>query len=260
MVEVQGYCHAALLALADLRDAFGTGDPAPLRERAGALAAAIEEHYWLDDEDCYAMALDGHKQPVRSVSTNAGHLLWTGTATGERARRLTARLLADDIFTGFGLRTLSSDNPGYNPLSYHCGSVWPHDSAIVAAGMLRAGCESEGQRVCEALFDAAAEFGHRPPELFGGFPASRFGRPVPYPTSCSPQAWASASPLLLVRALLDVRPDVPSGTVAVAPRLPPGWEIDLSGVPLGPYRLDVHARGGRVLHAACEGLELRLPA
>jgi len=259
MVEVQGYCHAALLGLAELREAFGTGDPDPLRERAARLAEAIEERFWMDDEDCYAMALDGEKRPVRSVSTNPGHLLWTGTVRGERARRLAARLMAEDMFTGFGLRTLSATNPAYNPLSYHCGSVWPHDSAIVAAGMLRAGCVREGQAVARAVLDAARAFGGRPPELFGGFSSKRFSRPVPYPTSCSPQAWASASPLLLVRALLGLEPDVPHGRVVVDPHLPTGWEIDLRRIPVGTDRLDLHARGDTLVAAEAAGLAVVRP-
>lgn len=194
-IEVQAYCHAALLALADLRDAFRAGDPAPLRERAAALSAAIDEKFWLDDEDCYAIALDGDGQPVRTVASNAGHMLFTTTAPPDRAARLARRLMADDMFTGFGIRTLNAANGGYNPLSYHCGSVWPHDTAIIAAGMLRYGL-AEGHTLTAALFDAADHRG-RLPELFGGFDRARRGRPMPYPTSCSPQAWAAGAPLLL---------------------------------------------------------------
>jgi hypothetical protein len=208
-VEVQGYAHAALAALAELREVCGTGDPAPLVQRAGDLQAAIEAQFWLDDEDCYALALDGDKRPVRAVSSNAGHLLFTGTATGDRAARLVRRLMADDMFTGFGLRTLSASNAGYNPLSYHCGSVWPHDTALVAAGMLRQGFD-EGVTLTQALLDAADDRG-RLPELFGGFARSRRPRPLPYPTSCSPQAWAAGAPLLLAAHLPHVTPEPSSG-------------------------------------------------
>lgn len=202
LVEVQAYCHAAFLALADLHEAFGTGDPQPLRERAARLHDAIEERFWMDDEDCYALALDGAKRQVAGVSSNAGHLLFTGTATGDHAQRLCRRLMADDMFTGFGVRTLSSDNPAYNPLSYHCGSVWPHDTAVVAAGMLRVD-RTAGARLATSLMDAADGVG-RLPELFGGFSRDAHDRPIPYPTSCSPQAWAAGAPLLLA-AVLDGR-------------------------------------------------------
>ena len=199
LVEVQGYCHAAFLALADLYEKFGGDDPAPWRERASTLRDAIEAQFWVEDIDCYALALDGDKRPVATVTTNAGHLLFTGTTDGDRAARVVRRLMAADMFTGFGLRTLSADNPAYNPLSYHCGSVWPHDTALVAAGMLRFDREA-GRRLALALLDAAEPSG-RLPELFGGFSRDDHSRPVPYPTSCSPQAWAAAAPLLLASEL-----------------------------------------------------------
>lgn len=195
LVEVQGYCHAALVALAELHDATGGSESDSLRLRATQLQSAIDERFWLDELDCYALALDGDKRPVATVSSNAGHLLFTRTATGERGHRLARRLMADDMFTGFGLRTLSSTNGGYNPLSYHCGSVWPHDTALVAAGMFEVEPRL-AHRLAAGLLDAADDDG-RLPELFGGFARRSHPRPVPYPTSCSPQAWAAGAPLLL---------------------------------------------------------------
>ena len=168
MVEVQGYCHAAFRSLADLREAFDTADPTPLRQRADRLAEQIDAQFWMDDEDCFALALDGSKQRVGSVSTNAGHLLWTGTVGPAHVGRLVDRLMADDMFTGFGLRTLTSANPGYNALSYHCGSVWPHDSAIVAAGMIASGQRSVGTTLATAILEAAGHFGGRPPNCSRG--------------------------------------------------------------------------------------------
>jgi glycogen debranching enzyme len=154
--------------------------------------------------------------------------------------------MADDMFTGFGLRTLSSGNPGFNPLSYHCGSVWPHDTAIVAAGMLQNGQRDQGQRLAMALLDAAVEFDGRLPELFGGFARADDEVPVPYPTSCSPQAWAAAAPILLIRALLGLEPHVPHGTVTLDPSLPDDMWVSLRDVRLGPERLSVEATGGHV--------------
>ena len=258
-VEVQGYCHAALLALADLREGLG-GDPGDLRGRADNLADQIDDAFWMDDEDCYALALDGQKRQVRSVSSNAGHLLWTGTAREERVDRLVSRLLADDMFTGSGLRTLSQQNAGYNPLSYHCGSVWPHDSAMVATGMLRYGRDQGGQRLAFALIEAAAAMDGRPPELFGGFRTPAGARPVPYPTSCSPQAWASATTAMLLTALLGLRPDVPNGNVSLTPRLPAGCSVELEGIHLGPHRLELCVYGRHVESVGAGALSVTTPA
>lgn len=209
LVEVQGYCHAALMAISQLREAFESGDPAVTTALAHEMQQRIEDAFWMADEDCYAMALDGRGEQVASVSSNAGHLLLTGTASGDRARRLTSRLMADDMFTGFGLRTLASTNGGFNPLSYHCGSVWPHDTALVAAGMLQHGF-AEGQELALALLDAADDSG-RFPELFGGFSRDDHPEPIPYPTSCRPQAWAAGAPLLLADALARFVPSGPAG-------------------------------------------------
>lgn len=202
MVEVQGYLHRALLDMAELRDFFGTSDSRDLRSRASGLQQQIHEQFWMPDERCFALALDGRKSQVASVSTNAGHLLWTGTVLEEYVPTLCERLMDPDMFSGFGLRTLSAHNPGYNPMSYHCGSVWPHDSALVAQGLFEHGLRELGARLAQALFDAADESTGRLPELFGGFERDRFPRPVPYPASCSPQAWSAGAPLLLARYLM----------------------------------------------------------
>lgn len=199
LVEVQAYCHAAFMSMAQLRRSFSSGDADHVSRLARDLQERIDDAYWMPDEDCYALALDGTGNQVASVTSNAGHLLLTDTVRGDRARRLAARLMAPDLFTGFGLRTLSSDNRGFNPLSYHCGSVWPHDTAIVAAGMLQQGLP-EGRELALALLDAADSSG-RFPELFGGFDRGRHPEPIPYPASCRPQAWAAGAPLLLADAL-----------------------------------------------------------
>ena len=201
VVEVQGYKHAALLALAYLREHLDHGDPEPLLKQANSLREQIHDLYWMDHEQCFALALDGHKQQVRSVTTNAGHLLWTQTAFEDKAAQLVSRLMQPDMFTGFGLRTLSSENPAWNPLSYHCGSVWPHDSALVAAGMFKYGEHAAAVRLSDALLDAADCCSGRLPELFAGFDRKHFPSPVPYPSSCTPQAWAAGAPLMLARWL-----------------------------------------------------------
>ena len=147
------------------------------------------------------------------------------------------------MFTGFGLRTLTSANPGYNPLSYHCGSVWPHDSAIVAAGMMASGQRAVGTALATAILEAAGQFGGRPPELFAGFGHDEFAQPVPYPTSCSPQAWAAGSTIMLVQAMLGLQPDVPNGSAVLDPCLPEGVTVQLDRIPLGTIELSVSATG-----------------
>jgi glycogen debranching enzyme len=200
--------------------------------------------------------LDGRKQPVDALTSNAAHCLWTGIATDEHAAALVRRLADPDMDTGYGLRTLAASMGAYNPMSYHNGSVWPHDTAIAVAGLLRyahlPGAVDLAHRLAEGLLDAAAAFGGRLPELFCGFSRADFSPPVPYPTSCSPQAWASAAPLLLVRAFLGLEPDVPRRRLSVSPHLPERWgEVALADLRLGEVTAHVRATGDR---ATVEGL------
>jgi glycogen debranching enzyme len=169
------------------------------------------------------------------------------------------RLMSPEMFTGWGIRTLASSMGAYNPISYHNGSVWPHDSAIVAAGLMRYGFVDEAQQVATALFAAADAFGGRLPELFCGFDRADYPLPVPFPTSCSPQAWASAAPIQLLRTLLRFDPWVPHGKVWLAPVLPDGFgPLELDNVPLGGGRVsvDVTNRGIARVAGLPDGLEL----
>lgn len=256
LVEVQAFCHAALLALAELRAAFGTGDPAPLRARAAALHAAIDDAFWMEAEQTYAVALDGHKQQIASVTSNPGWLLWAGAARPDRARLVAARLLQPDCWSGFGLRTLSADNPAYNPMSYHCGSVWSHDAALVAAGLYRYGCVDEATVMAEGLLAAAGQFGGRLPELFGGFSRAEFPVPVPYPVACAPQAWAAGAPILLLRAMLGLEPDMPAGRMRLRPRLPGNLRLSLDSVRLAGHTLSLRAEGETAEVTGAGDLEL----
>ena len=247
LCEVQGYVYAALLARAELAEQFG-GDATGPRARAETLRQRFADAFWLPDRGWYAVALDGDKQKVDALTSNAAHCLWTGIATDEHAATLIARLSGPDMDTGFGLRTLSSEMGAYNPVSYHNGSVWPHDTAIAVAGLLRyahlPGAVDLAHRLAGGLLDAATAFGGRLPELYCGLPRDEFDPPVPFPTSCSPQAWASAAPLLLVRAFLGLAPDVPRRTVTTNPRLPEEWgTVTLSGLRLGPATASVTAAG-----------------
>jgi glycogen debranching enzyme len=178
-----------------------------------------------------------------------GHCLWTGIVDEDKAGSVADQLLSPEMFSGWGVRTLATAMGAYNPMSYHNGSVWPHDNAIIAAGLMRYGYVDEAQKVAGGLVEAAAAFSGRLPELFCGFDREEFQAPIPYPTSCSPQAWAAASPLLLLRTLLRFHPDVPNGRLWMAPALPPSLAgLELERVPLAGVRLTVSASDG-VPHA-----------
>ncbi|MFC3993289.1 amylo-alpha-1,6-glucosidase [Actinoplanes siamensis] len=257
LCEVQAYAYAAWRARADLAQAFGDDRRADqCRRRAAGLRAAFTDRFWLPDRGWYALALDGAKAPVDALTSNPGHALWTGIVPDEHAERLVRRLSGPDLDTGYGLRTMSARMGAYNPMSYHNGSVWPHDTAIVVAGLLRyrhvPGAVLLAHRLIDGLLEAATAFGGRLPELFCGFDRARFSPPVPYPTSCSPQAWAAAAPLLLLRAALGFEPDVPARRLRVTPRLPRRWgRLRLTGLRLGPATVRVTAEGDR---AEVEGL------
>ncbi len=166
---------------------------------AARLADAIESRFWWEDEGTYYLGLDGDKQPIRAVASNAGHLLWARAIEPERARRVATRLLAGDMWSGWGIRTLSADHVAYNPFSYQVGSVWPHDNAIIAAGFHHYGLDAEAAKVARGLFDAAASFdSRRLPELFAGLERDEGSFPVQYLGANVPQAWSSAAVVHLV--------------------------------------------------------------
>ncbi len=252
LCEVQGYQYAALLARADLADAFD--DPATathLRDRAEVMRAKFLRAFWLPESGWYAVALDGQKRPVDALTSNVAHCLWSGIATDEHAAAIVARLSTPEMDSGFGLRTLAATMGAYNPLSYHNGSVWPHDTAIAVAGLLRyrhvPGAVELAERLANGLLDAASGFDGRLPELFCGFSRLQFPWPVPYPTSCSPQAWASAAPLLLLRSFLGLTPHVPHRTLTIIPRLPRRWgKLALTELRLGATTVDIEADGATV--------------
>ncbi|HKR48655.1 MAG TPA: glycogen debranching N-terminal domain-containing protein [Pseudonocardiaceae bacterium] len=221
LAEVQGYVYAAYLARAHF--ARGAGDEDLARHwasKAVDLKRAFNHAFWLPDRGYFALALDGTKRPVDALGSNIGHCLWTGIVDEDKAAAVADRMLDPDMFTGYGVRTLAASMGAYNPMSYHNGSVWPHDNAILAAGLMRYGYVDAAQRIATALFDAAERLGGRLPELFCGFDRADFPDPVPYPTACSPQAWAAASPLFLLRTLLRFDPWIPFGQVWCAPAVP----------------------------------------
>ncbi len=224
LVEVQGYVYAAKTGLAELYELDGDRRTADrLRGEARDLAARSERDFWMDGEGCYAQALDGRKEQVRAVTSNAGHALWSGIASDEHAAAVVRRLMQPDMFTGWGIRTLSSEWPTYNPMSYHNGSVWPHDNALIAEGFARYGFREEAAAVIEGIFEAGKRFPNaRLPELFCGFARDlRFSsRPADYLVACIPQAWSAGVVFLCLRTMLGLAPRLRDGRLVVDPALP----------------------------------------
>lgn len=207
LCEVQAYAYAAKRAGAEL--ALALEQPAranELNRSAERLRIAFEEKFWLEDLGTYALALDGEKRPCRVLASNAGHALLAGIASQERAERVANLLTGNRFFTGWGIRTLASGEARYNPMSYHNGSVWPHDNAVIALGFARYGLNTHATKILEGLLDAAAQLEFsRLPELFCGFQRRRGRGPTPYPVACAPQAWAAAAPFALLQAATGLR-------------------------------------------------------
>ena len=249
LCEVQGYAYGARLARAYLADRFGDPNAAAYwRERAAELRTAFADAFWVPQRGYFAVALDGAKRSVDALTSNVGHLLWTGIVDDEKAARTIHALAGAAMDSGFGLRTLASDMGAYNPMSYHNGSVWPHDTAICIAGLMAYrhidGAVDLAHRLADGLFRAATAFDGRLPELYCGFSRDMFDPPVPYPTSCSPQAWASAAPLLVMRALLGLEPSPDRTGLMLAPLLPESWgEITIEGVRIGETHHTISATG-----------------
>lgn len=239
LCEVQGYVYAAYLARAVLADRAGEDVAADRwRTRAAELKEEFNRRFWLPDLGYFAVALDRDKRPVDACASNMGHCLWSGIVDADKAASVADHLLAPRMFSGWGVRTLATDMGAYNPASYHNGSVWPHDNALIAAGLMRYGFVEHAQRLAGGLLDAAEHFGGRMPELFCGFARDEYAVPIAYPTSCSPQAWASATPLYLMRTLLRYDPALADGTVWLSPALPADiGRLRFENVPLGGRRV-----------------------
>src|SRR6516225_4826355 len=236
LCELQAYVFDAWMRTAELFDAFGeTAHARELRRRAADLQARFEERFWCQDIGFYAYALDPDKQPVRTISSNVGHCLWSGLIRPDHAGRVVERLMQPDMWSGWGIRTLSQQNPAYNPTSYQCGSVWPHDNGIIALGFKRYGFAREAARVARDISEAASYFvSYRLPELYSGFERRPGTFPVLYPGANVPQAWAAGSVFHLIQAMLGLQADAPRGRLYVDPMLPP-WlpSVTLSGLRVG---------------------------
>ncbi len=206
LCEVQGYVYAARLAAAELARLFGDDARArDLSKQARTLLRRFEESFWCDELSTYAIALDGRKQPCRVRTSNAGHCLFAGIASAEHARRVAATLTDEASFSGWGIRTVATSEARYNPMSYHNGSVWPHDNSLIAAGFARYDLKESAAIILAGLLDASLFFDlHRLPELFCGFPRRPGEAPTLYPVACAPQSWASAALFLLLEACLGL--------------------------------------------------------
>jgi glycogen debranching enzyme len=233
--EVQGYVFDAKVRIAELARMAWSDEPLAVRLEAEAseLQRRFDEAYWVEERGgFYALALDGDKRPVDSLSSNTGHLLWSGIVPPERAKAVAGRLMGEELWSGWGIRTMSTADAAYNPLSYHNGTVWPHDTSLGAWGLARTGRTGELHRITHALLAAARFFDWSLPEVFAGFPRGETPFPIAYPTAARPQAWAAGTPLLLLRLLLGLEPDVESRELRASGAAPPDWAdgLELEGI------------------------------
>jgi glycogen debranching enzyme len=262
LCEVQGYAYAAAVAGADLLDAFERPGSAGWREWAARLAERFRDRFWVtDDVGPYpAIALDADGRPADTPTSNMGHLLGTGLLDEAESAAVVQRLVAPDMDSGLGLRTMSANARGFNPLGYHTGSVWPHDNAIILAGLRRVGTDEAdalAYQLVRGLLRGGTAFEYRFPELYGG----TGDPPLPYPASCRPQAWSAATAVEMLRAVLGIEPDVPNGTLRITPMAPsPIGALAVRGVPLAGGQLDVEitASGAVSVPRSPEGLAVFL--
>jgi glycogen debranching enzyme len=245
--EIQGHVYDAKLRVAELAEGplqepdLGTR----LRAEAGRLKGRFDKDFWIDDRGgYYAIGLDGDKKKIDSLTSNIGQLLWTGIVPEARASIIASQLMSDALFSGWGIRTLSTDDQGFNPIGYHTGTVWPHDNSLIAYGLAKYGFRDEANRIALALLEAAAFSNDRLPEAFSGYDRAIARFPIPYPTACSPQAWATGAPLLLTRAMLGM--EARDGALTLDPHVPDEiGRVQIRGVRAFGDRWDVEAVGQR---------------
>jgi glycogen debranching enzyme len=242
LCELQGYVYSAWVGMAEIYDVLG--DRARARELAAKAAALFERFnttFWDDDMGFYVYALDGEKKKVRTVASNAGHCLWSGIVPPERAKKVVERLMAPDMWTGWGIRTLAATHPAFNPYNYQTGSVWPHDNAIIAMGFKLYGFGVEAARIAHDISKAASHFLlNQLPELYTAFPRDETSFPVQYIGANVPQAWAAGSAFMLTQAVLGFQPDAPRNRLYIDPLLPE-WLPDLTirDLRIGNHKLDI---------------------
>ena len=259
LAEVQGYVYDAKYRMASLLRSFGdvaTADK--LKREAAEMAKRFDKAYWRPQLGFYAMALDAGKKPLDVIASNPGHLLFTRILSRDRARAVVGRLMRPDMFSGWGWRTMSQEEKIFNPLSYHRGSVWPHDNSIIAHGMSLYEFREPAQRILTSLFQTAVNFrDYRLPELFCGVQRREFDEPVHYPVSCSPQAWASGAMFLILNSVLGIRPSAPRKELNILNPMLPEWleKLRIRNLRVGNSRvgLDFQRQGNRTF---CNVVEL----
>jgi glycogen debranching enzyme len=243
LCEVQGYTYGAYRHAAGLASLLGHHERARyLQSLAAGLKTRFEEQFWCEELGTYAIALDGDKRPCRVRASNAGHCLFTGLVSRERATQLAQTLFEERSFSGWGIRTLARGEARHNPMSYHNGSIWPHDNALIGAGLADYGFRFEALRILLGLYESTLYFEtKRLPELFCGFPRAPGAGPTIYPVACSPQAWAAGAPLLLLKACLGLSIDAPNRRIQFShPVLPPFLhELSIHGLRVGDSSIDL---------------------
>jgi glycogen debranching enzyme len=246
VVEAQGYAVAALREAARIEAELGeAGREDPYLALADELQQRIQDMFWKEDLGTFAMALGRDGEVADTVSSNPGHLLWAGAVSPEHADAVAESLVSDELWSGWGVRTLSARNPAYHPVSYHRGSVWPHDNMLCIAGLMRYGHTRQALTLAGGLLSAAAHFSYGLPELFSGIGREQAEHPIPYPTSSSPQAWAAAVPIYLIQQLLGIEPDIPNGAVTISPRLPKDIDLRLDNLRVADGLISIQADGTR---------------
>jgi glycogen debranching enzyme len=243
LAEVQGYVYDAKRRMAGLATMRGEQRlAARLTREADALQARFEAAFWSEEQAFYAMALDGDKRRMDAIGSNAGQCLWSGIVGPDRAAQVVQRLMAPDMFSGWGIRTYAAGQVGYNPIGYHTGTVWPHDVSLIAAGFKRYGFHEEANLLCGRVFEASQHFAEfRLPELFCGFDREVSNVPVPYPVACSPQAWAAGSVFLFLETMLGLRPHAATGELELAQPELPDWlaKVTVTNLRVGDADVDL---------------------
>jgi glycogen debranching enzyme len=247
---VQGYLYAAKVEMAPLYERAGDAARArQLAAEASALKDKFNRDFWMEERGFYAMALQNDGRPVRSISSNPGHALWCGLIDAGRAKKVVDRLMQSDMYNGWGIRTLGQNEKGYNPIGYHLGTVWPHDNAIIAAGLRRYGFVEEAGKIFSDLLSAAMDFGQaRLPELFTGFSRDDFAIPVHYPIACHPQAWAAGAIPFLLQTSLGLEADAFARRLKISRPVLPEFvpNIEIEGLRVGSAQVDLRfERSGR---------------
>lgn len=246
LVEVQGYVYQARLAMARLYNAEGdTTRAEALTKQAAELRKRFNDDFWVDDDSTYALCLQRDRRLSKAVTSNAGQTLFTRIASAEHARAVADRMMQEDMFCGWGVRTLSAKEKAYNPLDYQTGSVWPHDNALIALGLRRWGFADAMVSIFTGIFEAATQFSEfRLPEVFDGFSRKEYSRPVHYPVACSPQAWASGAIPLLLQTALGLEPDALHGTLCIHRPHLPEWlkTVEIHQLRVGDAEIDLRYR------------------